>query len=319
MQRCNPEIANNCPLAQVCDKAGLGAKLARTAITNGLFCAEESQGETCGPLVAYYEAGMCADALRKLDEEHPPTHTVQIIEVPAGEAPDKIRQSLVDIRFRIRATLQPITPEHVAIHPLDFILALDEAGKLLEAQWYREYTARLESTGQVLGAWYFSTEELRVSENVKARPSLAPYALIPYRKAVLGAMWSGFMLPPALFASGPETDFLYRRLKEEADRDYDGIISAAILWKIIAATFENNNLLALLKRGGGRLTTHDEAGEIVEIYDPGGIVVYDRAQGIDHRENPENAIALPPRVRAEYPFVVGVPVPEPITEKMLHR
>lgn len=316
MRRCQPEIANSCPLAQVCERGSLGAKLARTAIANGLYCYEESQGETCGPLMAYYEAAICADALRKLDEEHPLTHTAQIINTPAGEAPTEIRESLVGNRFRMRVSLQPEAAGHIAIHPLDFILALDEAGKLLQAQWYREYTARLEREGQLLAAWYFSVNEVKVAENITEQSSLARYSMIPYRKGVLGAMWSGFLLPPALFGNGPDTDFLYSRLREEADRDYNGIISSAILWKIIAATFENNNLLALLKRGPGRLTTHDDAGELVEVYDPDGLVVYDRAQGIDHRKDPENATPLFPRVKAEHPFVVGAPKPVTIAEKI---
>lgn len=309
MERCDPLKEGGCPLAEVCAEGSVGAMLGRASIRYGSYCDERNEGRICGPATAYYEAALCANTIRELDAESPWTHTARIMKAPDGEAPEEIRDSLVGLKLPVRANLQPTEEaDIVAVHPLDFLLTLDEAGLLKEAQWYRKYTGSLQEKGQHLEVWHFNADELEVTDGGR-ESTLGQYGLSVWHKPLLGSIWTGFVLNPSLFtAKGDRNgDELFERLQEVADEEYEGDVSVAIARRIVFATLEHNSFAAASERGPGRSTTFDHEGNVIRVVDPGAAVVYDEALGIDHRDNPQEAVALPARFPAEEPFVQIAP------------
>lgn len=305
MERCNPWEKDSCPLAQVCGQQQVAALFGRAAINNDLYCDEDKQGSTCGPITSYYEAAFVANSLRQLDADSPWTANARVVELPDGEAPEEVRQALVGISFPVRQNLQPEADSGItAVHPLDFILTLDNKGKLNEAQWYREYAGRMADAGQGLQAWHFNAADMKLDNFRSPRSLLSEFGCIPWMKSFLGVAHTGYVLEPALFhpKGDIDSDKFYERLREVADAEYDGDISVAIAYRMIGPTFEHLNLNAINDRFDYSVTQDSETGEVVRIVDHGRLV-YDLDAGVDFRDHPEDAEPLSSKFITELPFL----------------
>ncbi len=274
-----------CPLEQECAKGDVFALMARLALTDGkgrerAGCHDFDRGRYCGTTLAYYEAAVLTTQLAELDETAPITHFGRITKTPAGEAPEVVREAIVGLNLHIRAGLQP--PEIngvVAIHPLDFILALHDQGKITEAAWYKAYNAEQITEAKQVEAWHFQADEMDIWENKIPRGTANQYARNAWTYSMLGSVWIGYILPEELFYPQSEQGQAFFAKLREAYEGEDNTLAPQLVTDI----FRQNNLMGIVRRGPGRTTSYDaETNEVTEVWDA-GVLVYDRDQGIDNR------------------------------------
>jgi hypothetical protein len=297
ISKCNPwdmDPANLelCPLARACSRGELGPLIGRASITRNT-CAVGNEGRYCGPATAYYEGALTALYQDALDQLAPVSHTITITSTPEGDAPEKVRNSVVGTSVYARQSLLPEghEEEFVAVHATDFILALHADAKFDAASWYANNHKLVQDPSKEMPIWVFSKSDVDVYEaRVSGINSVAKYGDFAWSMSGLYAIWSGFLMHPEAFSpSSTKGQLYYEAMREIADEEFNGDIGAAIT-SHLSETIAYGSFDYITSNGIGRTSTVDGTG-LKEIRDDGRLI-YDRESGVDFRENPDDA---PPR------------------------
>ncbi len=119
----------------VCPNVGEGCYATQELQEEGVICPEGSKGEVCGPAIALFNIEMQRPAFERLDEVKPIVARFTIKSVPAGPAPDDIREQWVDVILPVR-NLDRAKAGEVEISPIEATFALRAAAKHGASDWW---------------------------------------------------------------------------------------------------------------------------------------------------------------------------------------
>ena len=89
-------------MSEVCPYTGEGCHVTADLQAEGIVCEAGKQGEVCGPALALFNVEMQRATFEELDAQEPIVATFTIKNVPAGQAPEDIRQQWVDVVLPVR-------------------------------------------------------------------------------------------------------------------------------------------------------------------------------------------------------------------------